>query len=172
MTGKLKRWSFCLLIPCSLIGREWFDLKFVRSLWNFIYFEDWFGHVNFGCNALGTIPAFAQCPKFRGFSHYKNDTTQLKDLCTLIHHWGKGANNSLVSLSFWPMCRFVNLRLIFIFERTVVYHLRTDLWRLTRNVNKTQIPFFFFAVIRFSKCMLQNFVLTGRCHVLGLFRTG
>lgn len=98
-------------------------------------------------------------------------------LCALIHICGKGTDISLVSLLLWTVCRFVNLRLIFMFDLCVLLK-ATDLWGL--KVNSKLIPLIFFLYLDFEKWMLQNFYDILQCwfylrrhiHILSLFGIG
>lgn len=149
-------------------------------LWNFAtYVENWLGNVNFGCIGIGKYISFL--PSVLNWEVFlptlqDTDTAQLMDLCALIRIWGKGTRISLVSLSFWAVCRCINLSLIFVFERTLVcYFKTTDLWRLKTSIKKTQVPWIFLQYLDFQNGYYKNlwhftifFILKGHIHILGL----
>lgn len=119
-------------------------------MWNF---EVWLGDVNVRCIGIGNCITFL--PSALSWEVFL--TAQLKDLCALIHVWGTCI--SLGSLSFWAVCRFINLGLLFVFERTVVCYLKQQIYgRLKMSINKSQVPLIFFTIFRFSKWILQKFM--------------
>lgn len=124
--------------------------KICYGPWNFppCFAISW--RCKFECTSTGSCLSFLPVLDLEAFpSALYKLTLPRSCICMLWTIFcGEGTNISFVSLSFGVVCRFINLKLIFMFDKSVLCYIKiTDLWRLRTNVNKKLSPFTFFCNI-------------------------